>query len=108
MTNNVVQNVLIWLQGCRPGCPWIGPNWQVRLRTQPQSHDLLLHHFETICVDICVPMQDYNWYDSASKSTINVQARCPLVGDQEVQSTKWPAAAQAVMNAAGPRPRQAN
>lgn len=31
MTNNVVQNVKIWLQGCRPGCPWIGPNWQVSL-----------------------------------------------------------------------------
>eukprot|EP01044_Picomonas_judraskeda_P017996 COSAG03_NODE_3485_length_1986_cov_4.533121_3_plen_228_part_00 len=116
MTNNVVQNVLIWLQGCRPGCPWIGPNWQVSLRPLAQSHDSparFAQYLQTVsgCVlkrpaRTCVAMQDYNWYDSASKSTINVQARCPLIGYQEVQSTKWPAAAQAVMNAAGPRPRQ--
>ena len=52
LTGNVIQSVKIWLQGCRPGCPWIGPNWQ-----------------------------DFNWYDTASKETINVQARCPLIGE---------------------------
>ena len=74
ITNNVVANVLIWLQGCRPGCPWIGPNYQ-----------------------------DYNWFDGASAKTINVQSRCPLVGDVQVNGTSWPAEAQAVMKAAGPR-----
>jgi hypothetical protein len=28
MSGNVVQTVMIWLQGCRPGCETIGPNWQ--------------------------------------------------------------------------------
>jgi hypothetical protein len=74
MSHNVVQTCRMWLQGCRPGCPWIGPNWQ-----------------------------NHNWYDSASKSISNVQARCPLIGDTEVQQSKWPLGAQAVMHEAGPR-----
>jgi hypothetical protein len=43
MTNNVVQNVKIWLQGCRPGCPWIGPNWQVSLPPNSSA----VHFFTT-------------------------------------------------------------
>jgi hypothetical protein len=73
LTRNVVQKVEIWLQGCRPGCPWIGPNWQ-----------------------------NHNWYDTASQRTINVEARCPLIGDVEVNGS-MPAEAVAVMKAAGPR-----
>ena len=56
------------------GCPWIGPNWQ-----------------------------NGNWYDAASKQTINVEARCPLIDDVQVNGTDWPEAAQAVMQRAGPR-----
>lgn len=74
LTQNVVQRVRVWLQGCRPGCPWIGPNWQ-----------------------------NGNWYDAASKRAVNVQARCPLLDDVLVNSTVWPAAAQDVMKSAGPR-----
>ena len=46
--------------------------------------------------------QNYNWFDAASKAVSNVGARCPLVGDTEVDGA-MPAAAQAVMKRAGPR-----
>lgn len=79
ITGNVVERVADWLQGCRPGCPWIGPNWQ-----------------------------NHNWFDVASNRTVNVEARCPLVADVQVggegAGAQWPAAAAAVMAAAGPRP----
>ena len=71
---NVIASVEAWLAGCRSGCPWIGPNWQ-----------------------------DYNFYDSASKSSNNVAARCSLMGDVEVNSTQWPAPAVDIMQSAGPR-----
>ena len=76
LTHNVVANVPAWLAGCRAGCPWIGPSWQ-----------------------------NYNFYDSASKASSNVAARCPLVGDVEVSGGQWPAAAVKIMEGAGPRPR---
>ena len=28
MSDNVIARVESWLNGCRAGCPWIGPNWQ--------------------------------------------------------------------------------
>ena len=46
ITHNVIQGAPAWLQGCRPGCAWIGPLWQ-----------------------------DYNWFDAASAGSINVEAR---------------------------------
>eukprot|EP01051_Picozoa_sp_SAG22_P006579 SAG22_NODE_435_length_10524_cov_8.503789_7_plen_741_part_00 len=70
----MVQEAPVWLQGCRPGCAWIGPLWQ-----------------------------DYNWFDKASSASINVEARCPLVGDVVVNGSAWPAKAAAVMREAGPR-----
>lgn len=75
ITHNVIQSAPVWLQGCRPGCAWIGPLWQ-----------------------------DYNWFDAASATSINVEARCPLVGDELINGTDWPAEAMAVMRQAGPRP----
>ena len=76
ITHNVihVQGAPFWLQGCRPGCTWIGPLWQ-----------------------------DYNWFDAASATSINVEARCPLVGDALVNGSAWPEEAVAVMRNAGPR-----
>jgi hypothetical protein len=75
ITENVIQNAQDWLQGCRVGCPWIGPLWQ-----------------------------DGNWFDTESAASNNVEARCPLVDDVEVNGSAWPEAAVAVMKEAGPRP----
>ena len=76
ITGNVVQNVPNWLQGCRN--VRIGPNWQ-----------------------------DRNWFDAASNLSINQMTKlCPLVGNVQLASDKqadWPAAARAVVAAAGPR-----
>lgn len=77
ITRNVIQRAPVWLQGCRPGCAWIGPLWQ-----------------------------DYNWFDAASALSINVESRCPLIGDVLVNGSAWPADAVAVMRQAGPRPVQ--
>ena len=75
LQHNVVQEVLLWLQGCRPGCAWIGPMWYWN-----------------------------NWYDKASANTMNVEARCPLINDVEIiPPAMFPAAALAVQAAAGPR-----
>ena len=76
ITHNVIQDAPVWLQGCRPGASWIGPLWQ-----------------------------NYNWFDAASAASINVEARCPLVGDELINGTAWPEEAVAVMQEAGPRSR---
>ena len=81
---NVVQRVGWWLNGCRDQCPWIGPDYQ-----------------------------DHNWYDSLSLNPIfgpsgvaNNETRCPTHGNVEVAAngSAWTDDAQAVMDAAGPRP----
>jgi hypothetical protein len=73
LSQNVIQTVATWLDGCRAGAV-IGPNWQ--------------HN---------------NFYDTASARSVNLEVRCPLVGNVQVDGGAWPTAAVMVMKAAGPR-----
>lgn len=73
ISSNVVQDVPMWLMGCRSYDPWIGPDWQ-----------------------------NHNWYDNASHHSDNQASRCPATG-VEVDGAQWPAAAVEIMQRAGPR-----
>ena len=74
ISDNVIAQVESWLNGCRDGCPWIGPNWQ-----------------------------DNNWYDAASAHVANNETRCPTSGNIEVNASVWPKSAAQIIARAGPR-----
>jgi hypothetical protein len=74
ISHNVLRSVPMWLMGCRPYDPWIGPNWQT-----------------------------HNFYDNASHHSDNQASRCPLIGVSEVDGAQWPAEAMDIMRSAGPR-----
>jgi len=86
MVGNVVVDTPLWLQGCRPGCPWIGHmnisnNWIACDKQPPHS--------------------------GSGCDVMNVDKACPLVNDQMFTSrSALPAGAQSVIAGAGPRPRE--
>lgn len=73
----------VWLQGCRPGCPWIGH---------------MNYSDNAIACDKQPP------HASAGCGVINVDTACPLIRDT-IYPTRaaLPPSAQAVIVAAGPR-----
>jgi hypothetical protein len=76
VTGNVVGEVGTWLQGCRPGCNWMGPNSYTG-----------------------------NFFRDIQSPAINVDSRCANTDNADATGKPArPATAAAIAAAAGPRP----